>query len=651
MPPLRGKGAGGYPRGSLAQLPPAARGFQRGFGGPAAGGPTRRFDAGSRRARALGGGKIEGGTSRGATAAGIPLGGLGANRPQGFDPRRIPVGIGQPVPDPIAATGIGIGGQHLQRFQVGLLAAQAGGHAIAQGFKPGFSVGGKGPGRRGACPEEKKPKGEQREAGRHPAGAFCGFRGGMQNLPLLRSSRYDGEKLKRALPRDREPRHAMPKIFHTLRFQLPAVVLGVFVGTLFLLMLFFHEMTIILVKTRELAESAEVNDRVSGWITNLSVCARERTKLMSLGEESYLRSFQIAMNEVNDVYREIETIGPDTLAVSTCQLREMRDKHFEYMELLDGFAKDQTIRRLAARADSAHSAAVALLAVPAAPARIAKDPHKRGASVAKAGKAARKLSRTAPRTASPRIAKRGASLKRMSASSAPALSSETVKQIDLDSATNETFKGYEAILREGLAAAQETMRAERKDKLQSLRNSVGRAKDRLIYSLLLLLAMVGYVAVILKWKILDPMGKLKQGAMEIGKGSLGYQVNVTSRNEMGELAEVFNHMSLQLDQKRNAEMRLKRLEAIEQIVRSVNHEINNPLMIISGNAEFLLAVLENADASLRSKLDSIIAEVHRIFMVTQRLKEIREPITQDYIGAKDQMIDLARASQVRPRDF
>jgi CHASE3 domain sensor protein len=420
----------------------------------------------------------------------------------------------------------------------------------------------------------------------------------------------------------------MPKILHTLRFQLPAVVLGVFVGTLFLLMLFFHEMTIILVKTRQLAESAEVNDRVSGWITNLSACARERTKLMSLGEESYLRSFQVALNEVNDLYREIQTVGPDTLAASTRQLREMRDKHLEYMELLDGFAKDQAMRRQAARAHPPLSAAAAAPAAPAPPSRVAKEPLKRG------GKAVRKGSRTAPF----RMAKR-----------APA--PEAAKQIDLDSATNETFKGYEAILREGLAAAQETMRAERKDKLQSLRNSVGRAKDRLIYSLLLLLAMVGYVAVILKWKILDPMGKLKQGAMEIGKGSLGYQVNVTSRNEMGELAEVFNHMSLQLDQKRNAEMRLKRLEAIEQIVRSVNHEINNPLMIISGNAEFLLAVLEGADESLRSKLDSIIAEVHRIFLVTQRLKEIREPITQDYIGAKDQMIDLARASQVRPRDL
>jgi nitrogen fixation/metabolism regulation signal transduction histidine kinase len=442
----------------------------------------------------------------------------------------------------------------------------------------------------------------------------------------------------------------MPKLFATLRFQLPAVVLGVFVGILFLLMLFFHEMTIILVKTRQLAESAEVNDRVTGWLNALSSSARERTKLMSLGNDSYLRSFQVTLNEANDQYREIENIGPDTLAGSTRQLRDLHDKHLEYMELLDGFAKDQAIRRLAARADSARAATAMQAPVPARSLQTGKAAHKR------AGKQARtpRIATRSPRPARSHGAAKGAPQPKRETPSSQRMAlapSEPPKQVEMDSATNETFKNYELVLREGLSAVQEVMRAERKDKLQSLRNSVGRAKDRLIYSLLLLLAMVGYVAVILKWKILDPMGKLKQGAMEIGKGSLGYQVNVTSRNEMGELAEVFNHMSLQLDQKRNAEVRLRRLEAIEQIVRSVNHEINNPLMIISGNAEFLLAVLENGDESVRSKLDSIIAEVHRIFLVTQRLKEIREPITQDYIGDKDQMIDLARASQVRPKDY
>ena len=436
----------------------------------------------------------------------------------------------------------------------------------------------------------------------------------------------------------------MSKIIHSLRFQLPAVVMSVFVGILFLLMLFFHEMTIILVKTRQLAESAEVNDYVASWLTNLSSSARERTKLMSLGNESYLRTFQVTLNEVNDLYREIERIGPDSAAISTQQLRGLHDEHQEYMELLDGFAKEQTIRMLANR-----SRAAAARVHSQAPRQIPRQIDSRKRTARTPGKRAATGGRKAGRQPGKSAAIASKSGKRKAPLPAPA-SPEAMKQIELDSSTNETFKAYEQTLREGLYMAQETMRAERKDKLNSLRNSLGRAKDRLIYSLLLLLAMVGYVAVILKWKILDPMKSLKQGAMEIGKGSLGYQVNVASRNEIGELADVFNRMSVQLDQKRNAEMRLKRLEAIEQIVRSVNHEINNPLMIISGNAEYMLAIMEGADESLKAKLNAIVSEVRRIFMVTQRLKEIKEPVTEDYIGTQDQMIDLLRSSQIHLRD-
>jgi nitrogen fixation/metabolism regulation signal transduction histidine kinase len=446
------------------------------------------------------------------------------------------------------------------------------------------------------------------------------------------------------------------------------VVVGVFVGILFLLMLFFHEMTKILVKTRQLAESAEVNDYVAGWIANISSSARERTKLMSLGNESYLRTFQITLNEVNDIYREVERIGPDTAAQSTRQLRAMHDKHLEYMELLDGFAKEQTMRMLANRAAEAERAQqVAERAAQIAAARASMSMRAQAAPV-RAPAAAKTAGGKGRLAAAKTVAKHGKTGKldksfaaiqariamasrRKPAPLPPVAKSIAAKQIDLDSATNETFKAYEQTLREGLFMAQEAMRAERKDKLNSLRNSVGRAKDRLIYSLLLLLAMVGYVAVILKWKILDPMKSLKEGAMEIGKGSLGYQVKVNSRNEMGELAEVFNLMSVQLDQTRNSEMRLKRLEAIEQIVRSVNHEINNPLMIISGNAEYLLAVMDGADDGLKVKLNAIVNEVRRIFLVTQRLKEIKEPVTEDYIGTQDQMIDLLRSTQIRLREF
>lgn len=431
---------------------------------------------------------------------------------------------------------------------------------------------------------------------------------------------------------------SLGKIVHSLRFQLPAVVVGVFVGMLFLLMLFFHEMGKILVKTRQLAQSAELGDMMVAWNTGLSASARERTKLMSLGNESYLRSFQASLSEIDDIHAAVMALGLDSLDRSTREISALHEGHLGYLALLDAFARRQDARRpqLAQAASKGRPSAG-----PAAPGprafRAAKPPPR-----AKTAKGPRKGSGTY-RSAQPKPPRAPSRL--------PAKPAEPPKEVALDSITNERFKAREQGLRDGLFLVQETLRTERMDKLASLRNSVRRAKDRLIYSLLLLLAVVGYVAVILKWKVLDPMKVLKEGALEIGRGSLGHQVDVKSRNEMGELAEVFNRMSVQLRQKQNSELKVKRLEAIEQIVRSVNHEINNPLMIISGNAEYLLAVLDAPTQDVQSKLGSIVSESRRIFTVTQRLKEIKEPVTENYIGDQDQMIDLIRSSQIRPREY
>jgi nitrogen fixation/metabolism regulation signal transduction histidine kinase len=179
-----------------------------------------------------------------------------------------------------------------------------------------------------------------------------------------------------------------------------------------------------------------------------------------------------------------------------------------------------------------------------------------------------------------------------------------------------------------------------------LQATIARAKQRLIYSLILLTLMVGYVAYILQWKILEPLSLLENGAIQIGRGYLGFRVEVQSQSEIGDLAKVFNTMSDQLSHHRDSELRLKRLDAIQQVVRSVNHEINNPLMIISGNAEYLLTVLHSEDPSVNEKLNTIVSEVRRIFHVTQQLKEIKDLVTSNYTSDQDQMIDLARSSQV-----
>ncbi len=407
----------------------------------------------------------------------------------------------------------------------------------------------------------------------------------------------------------------MEKFIHSLQFQLSAVVLAVFWGILFFLVLLFHEISSIAIKTHELAQSAEVNDCVTSWNTRISTSARERTKFMALGEESYLVSYRNALMQANELFDQIQNIGINEVLPSARALKILHEKNIVYAQILDKFSIEyhQT------------QSSVSIIPVAAAPKAKLKKKF---------------LSKAMRKNKPLKISLQDKSL---------LLPPTPISFID--ESKNTLFKNYESDLREGLTRAQAIMGSERQEKMNSLKNSIGLARDRGFYSLLLLLGLIGYLGFILKWKILDPLKVVERGAFQIAEGNLGYQIHVNSKNEIGELARDFNHMSSQLDKNQNSEVRLKRLETIDQIVRSVNHEINNPLMIISGNAEFLLAVWPHADEMTRNKLTSIINETQRIFTVTQRLKEIREPVTENYIDERDKMIDILRSSQVLKRDW
>lgn len=72
--------------------------------------------------------------------------------------------------------------------------------------------------------------------------------------------------------------------------------------------------------------------------------------------------------------------------------------------------------------------------------------------------------------------------------------------------------------------------------------------------------------------------ELKVAANEIAKGKFGGQVKVRSKDELGELAESFNQMSLELDQA---------TQARRQMTADIAHDLRSPLSVISGYAEAL----------------------------------------------------------------
>jgi two-component system, NtrC family, sensor kinase len=102
-------------------------------------------------------------------------------------------------------------------------------------------------------------------------------------------------------------------------------------------------------------------------------------------------------------------------------------------------------------------------------------------------------------------------------------------------------------------------------------------------------------------KVTQPLRLLRNSAEAVGRGDFSHRVGVTSRDECGELAAVFNQMTENLKASReelektvetlkttqNQLIQSEKLSGIGEFVAGVAHELNNPLTSVMGFAELL----------------------------------------------------------------
>lgn len=93
--------------------------------------------------------------------------------------------------------------------------------------------------------------------------------------------------------------------------------------------------------------------------------------------------------------------------------------------------------------------------------------------------------------------------------------------------------------------------------------------------------------------ITRPIGSLITGVDKIGGGDLRYRIPVTATDELGILANTFNHLAqvieLEIDQLRTANVELKRLDTLkDEFLANMSHELRTPLYGIIGMAESLI---------------------------------------------------------------
>jgi hypothetical protein len=67
-------------------------------------------------------------------------------------------------------------------------------------------------------------------------------------------------------------------------------------------------------------------------------------------------------------------------------------------------------------------------------------------------------------------------------------------------------------------------------------------------------------------------------------------------------------------------------------------------MIISGNAQFLEMTMDGYPLEMRERVQTILEETERISKVTRKLREIKNPVVEDYTSSGEQMINLDKSS-------
>lgn len=95
------------------------------------------------------------------------------------------------------------------------------------------------------------------------------------------------------------------------------------------------------------------------------------------------------------------------------------------------------------------------------------------------------------------------------------------------------------------------------------------------------------------------------------------------------------NQKLQETQKKLISMEKK--ATLSAIAVKMNHEINNPLMIISGNLQLLKNQTKDSRAS--DRIETILEQLDRISRVVQKLRELEEPLLEEYLeGDSEKMI-------------
>ncbi|MBN2528600.1 MAG: HAMP domain-containing protein [Deltaproteobacteria bacterium] len=147
--------------------------------------------------------------------------------------------------------------------------------------------------------------------------------------------------------------------------------------------------------------------------------------------------------------------------------------------------------------------------------------------------------------------------------------------------------------------------------------------------------LIGIVIVLSTQKLLSPLKHLHQAVSKVAAGDFRTRTSIVRNDEIGMLANNFNHMTNALEERDKKLIRSERLATAGRIAAQVTHEIRNPLSSLDLNADLLKDEIAQ-DGSKEEALQLLGAmqdEIERLTRITEaylRFARLPAPSVGEY---------------------